>query len=209
MAGRKLRDREAKDILLGWPTRTKKLWPPPGGKGYWIQGQPKKARNMPGPCLSAPGAALFKTQPDGLWVHFQGQTSCDVVVVEVCGTIQNLNDKRSRYVPSSHSLVLSCKKEWLDEKVSVNKGGQFPRWKASASFGKAPHLDLSVPVRHLRVLYALPNDNYHEWCAEHVPTGYEFFCPHSSLDSYNSQRMQTFLRQMSIAAQFYTKPKPG
>jgi hypothetical protein len=202
----KLSDAEAKDVLLRWPTRTSKLWPPPGGKGYWIQGQPKSG-SCPGPRLSAPGAMLFRTQPDGLWVHFQGCTSCDVVAVEVCGTVQNLNDKRSRYIPASHSLVLSCAKYWLEEEVSVNKGGQYPRWKAAASFGKAPKSDISVPVRHLRVLYALPNKTYHAWGFEHIPTGYEFFCPHSSLDSFSSQKMQRFLRQMSIEAQFYVRPK--
>jgi len=204
----KLSDGDAKAILLGWPTRTRMLWPPPGGKGYWIQGQPK-AGTKSGPCLSAPGATLFKTQPDGLWVHFQGLASCDVVVVEVCGSIQNLNDKRSRYIPSSHSLVLTCKKDWLEEKVSVNNGGQYPRWRASASLGTKPLADISVPVRHLRVLYALPNTTYHDWCSQHAPTGYEFFCPHSSLSSYRSQKMQGFLRQMSIATQFYAQPKGG
>jgi len=206
MASKKLTDGQAKGILLKWPTRTKKLWPPPSGTGYWIQGQPKSG-TMPGPCLSAPGATLFKTQPDGLWVHFQKQTSCDVVVVEVCGSIQNLNDKRSRYIPSSHSLVLSCKKTWLEEEITVNKGSKSPRWKASVSLGLLPNEDLSIPVRHLRVVYALPNEKYDEWCSQHTPTGYEFFCPHSSLDSYKSQKMQNFLKQMSIAAQFYVKPK--
>ena len=66
---------------------------------------------------------------------------------------------------------------------------------------------VAVPVRHLRVLYALPDDLYREWAKEHVPTGYEFFCPHSSLDSYTSQKMQEFLGQMSIASQFYLKPQ--
>jgi hypothetical protein len=133
--------------------------------------------------------------------------SCDVVVVEVCGTVQNLNDKRSRYIPASHSVVLNCSMAWLKESIPIQKGRLCPRWKASVSFGNAPRADASVPVRHLRVLYALPNDIYDKWVPEHTPTGYEFFCPHSSLDSYNNQRMQQFLRQMSIASQFYIKAK--
>ena len=70
----------------------------------------------------------------------------------------------------------------------------------------SPNIDLYIiPVRHLRVLYALPKRLYETWCRQHTPTGYEFFCPHSSLDSYSSKKMQTFLAQLSIAAQFYTR----
>jgi len=203
MAKRKLTDRAAKNILLEWPTRTSRLWPPPGHKGFWLRGQPSDGR-APGPCLSAPGAKLFHTQPDGLWVHFQKRTSCDVVVVESCGSIQNLNDKRSRYIPASHSLVLAGTAAWLLEKIAVRGRGTIARWEALGSYStKVPKADFTVPVRHLRVLYALPNDLYHKWCANHTPTGYEFFCPHSSLDSYNSQKMQRFLRQLSSASQYY------
>lgn len=84
MAKHKLSDGEAKDILLGWPTRTSRLWPPPGGTGYWIRGQPVSSGET-GPRLSAPGATLFRTHPDGLWAHFRKRASCDVVAIEVCG----------------------------------------------------------------------------------------------------------------------------
>lgn len=205
MATTKLSDGEAKAILLRWPGRTK-LWPPPSGTGYWIRAQPKVG-TMAGPRLSAPGAVLFRTQPDGMWVHFRNAESCDVVAIEVCGTAQNLNDKRSRYIPASHSVVVACSRGWLLEHTATKAGGSAPRWKASACFEGEPTKDIAVPVRHLRVLYALPDTLYHQWCKEHVPTGYEFFCPHSSLNGYNGQKMQRFLKQMSIAAQFYVQPR--
>lgn len=205
----KLSDNDAKQILLAWPTRTNRLWPPPNGKGFWLQGQPRVG-DTPGPKLSAPGATLFRTQPDGLWVYFQDQNSCDVVVVEVCGTIQNLNDKRSRYIPASHSLVLTYSPNWMREEIKIKGKGTLPRWKA---FGtrkrplKDKTKDYVTAIRHLRVLYSLPNALYDSWCSEHVPTGYEFYCPHSSLASYNSQKMQVFLRQLSSASQFYVTPR--
>jgi hypothetical protein len=205
MATKKLRDAEAKTILRKWPTRTKSVWPAPGGKGYWIRGQPTEG-GKPGPKLSAPGAKLFTTQPDGLWVHFADRASCDAVAVEVCGTVENLNNKRSRYIPASHSLVLQVSAAWLSEEIKVQKGGSKPRWEAAASFAKRPSSDLHVPIRHLRVLYALPNDEYAKWCSVHTPTGYEYYCPHSSLESYNSSKMQKFLGQMSVASQFYVRP---
>lgn len=207
MAARKLTDSQAKTFLLKWPGRTKSVWPAPKGVGFWVRAQPVPGK-VPGPKISSPGAKLFKTQPDGLWVHFANCDYCDVVVIEVCGTVQNLNDKRSRYIPSSHSLVLTCPIRWLHEDVIVQRGAKSPRWKATASITSAPTSELIVPIRHLRVLYALPNTVYSDWSANHTPTGYEFFAPHSSLDSYNSPKMQKFLRQMSIESQFYTKMVP-
>jgi hypothetical protein len=206
MAKKKLKDAEAKKILLKWPTRTKSVWPPPGGTGFWMRGYPSNGTSG-GPRLASPGAKLFTTQPDGLWVHFAGWESCDVVAVEVCGTIQNLNDKRSRYIPASHSLVFQASAKWFGEEITVQKSGKRPRWEAAVSLAKNPESGLRLPIRHLRVLYSLPNDLYHSWCSNHTPTGYEFFCPHSSLDSYNSGKMQKFLRQMSVASQFYARPK--
>ena len=205
MPATKLSDNEAKQILLGWPGRTKH-WPPPNGIGYWIRTQPKSG-TRPGPTLSSPGASLFHTQPDGMWAHFREAESCDVVVIEVCGTAQNLNDKRSRYIPASHSVVLNCSRAWLLEHIPTKAGGTAARWDASGCFANEPSQDIFVPVRYLRVLYALPDDLYHNWCYEHVPTGQEFFCPHSSLTSFTAQKMQKFLRQMSIASQFYVSPR--
>ena len=207
MAADKLSDAEAKQILLKWPTRTN-IWPAPGGTGYWLQAQPKSG-NIPGPRISSPGATQFRTQPDALWAFFHPFSSCDLVAVEVCGTIQNLNDKRSRYIPSSHSLVLSVSASWLNQTIPIQGGGQRTRWESTGTLTVAPVADLVLPVRHLRVLYALPNTLYHVWCSEHTSTGYEFFSPHSSLSSYNSQPFQEFLKRMSIATQFYVTPGNG
>jgi hypothetical protein len=205
MANTKLSDGEGKKILLDrWPERTQTIWPPPGGYGFWLRAQPT-AGGVAGPRLSAPGATLFTTQPDGLWMHCSKSVSCDVVAVEICGTIQNLNDKRSRYIPASHSLVLTCSNGWLLEEIAVRGGGKRPRWKALGTLEIEPTMDLVLPVRHLRVLYALPNALYKTWCPHHTPTGYEFFCPHSSLQSRTAQKMRSFLSQMSVAAQFYQK----
>lgn len=207
MAKRKLTDTEAKRILRRWPRRTKSLWPAPGNKGYWLRAQPRDRKGtVKCPTLSSPGAILFKTQPDGLWVHFNDIEFCDIVVIEVCGTIQNLNDKRSRYIPASHSMVLRCGLDWLMGDITLQAGRRTARWTATRSIHKKPtSAEQTIPVRHLRALYALPNDLYGSWCPQHSPTGYEFYCPHSSLDSFNNPMMRRFLRQMSLASYFYTK----
>ena len=204
MALEKLKDSEAKAILLKWPASTAKLWPPPQGSGRWIRGQPVNGKAS-GPRISSPGAEIFTTQPDGLFIFFGGTESCDLVAIEVCGTIQNLNDKRSRYIPSSHSLILRCSSKWLKEKTTTKGGGKKERWKLTETIIDEPKSDLRVPIRHLRVLYSIPNQMYNSWCPGHTPTGYEYFCPHSALDSYPSQKMQNFLARMSIGSQFYLK----
>lgn len=204
MATKKLSDAQAKAILLEWPKSTKRVWPAPQGEGRWVQAQPVSG-NARSPRISSPGAKLFTTQPDGLYVFFNGASSCDLVVIEVCGSIQNLNDKRSRYFPSSHSIVLNCSRSWFLERVRTQGGGKKARWDLAESIELQPNKDLALPVRYLRVLYALPNELYLKWCPDHVPTGYEYFCAHSSLNSYKSQKMQEFLARMSIATQFYGK----
>lgn len=110
-------------------------------------------------------------------------------------------------MPSSHSLVITCPRPWLNRDVTLPRGGKKPLWAAVEGFADAPTQKVSLPIRYLRVLYALKKEHYHKWIPNHTPTGYEFFCVNTSLGSYNSQKMQGFLRQMSIGAQFYTKPK--
>jgi hypothetical protein len=202
----KLEDREGKNILLKWPTRTKTIWATPGGRGYWLRGQPKPhGDRATTPTISAPGARLFTTQPDGMWVYLKHPEFADVVAIEVCGSPQNLNDKRARYAATVRSMVLTCPQTWLDEEVPLQRAGLAPRWEACRSIDAHPADDLVLPVRYLRVLFAIPNALYSSWAGNNVADGHEYFCRHSSLDSYTSQAMQRFLRQMSYSSQFFTK----
>lgn len=201
MAKAKLSDSEAKTILRKWPDRTKSLWPTSSVGGYWLRALPKDG-TATCPHLQSPGATLFTTQPDGLYLFLSETSFADAVAVEVCGTIQNLNDKRSRYMPSSHSIVAVCPLAWLTEDVSLQKGGKKQRWAACKTISNTPQADVTFPIRHLRVMYALPNADFDNWCKNHTPTGYEYFCKHSSLDSFTSQPMQRFLSQMSAHSHF-------
>jgi hypothetical protein len=176
----------------------------PSHGGVWVRARP--IPNISSPVLHSPGARTFKTQPDGLWLSIFNPIFADAICIEVCGSIQNLNDKRSRYMPSSHSLMVTCPRTWLNRDVRLPKSGRKPLWKRVAGFSKAPESAVSLPIRLLRVLYALNADDYDKWIPTHVPTGYEYFCVNTSLGSYNSQKMQSFLRQMSVRAQFYTRP---
>jgi hypothetical protein len=37
----------------------------------------------------------------------------DILAIEACSTIQNLLDKRSRFAPSTHSMMCLCPTAWL------------------------------------------------------------------------------------------------
>lgn len=204
---KKLKDLDAKELLKDWPTVTTALWPPTGGQGKWIQAQPPDGLRST-PKIFAPGSALFSTQPDGMWVHFNGLTSCDVVVVEVCGTSQNLGDKRSRYMATTQSLVVRVPKGWADADIRAGHGGK--RMSRRSHAGTLPRFDttyVDVPIRALRALYALSNDLYVKWVVEHSPAGHEYFMPHSALATYGNTKTQAFLKSMAPDRQFLTRPE--
>ncbi len=199
-----LSDAEAKAVLQGWPTRTK-VWTPTL-PGWWLRAQPVDGHTV-GPRLKSPGSTLFVTQPDGMWLYIRPVDGyVDALAIEVCTSAQNLNDKRSRYMPAMYSIVAECPRTWLLATIAVQRGGQQPRWRASGTFTSAPPTTLRLPVRFLRVLYALPNALYRRWMPEHVPVGYEYFVPHSSLSSYHSPAMQTFLRRLTLSSHGYMRP---
>lgn len=203
----KVSDRDAKDKLLEWPTIASKLWTvPSAAKAKWIQAQPKaKGSRAKHPTINTPGAKLFATQPDGMWTFTDGGGFADVICVEVCGTIQNLNDKRSRYAPFGPGLVVTFPVAWWKAEIArPGKAGYTePRWKAAGAFSACPSADTSATVRHLRVLYAIPDAQYDKWQKNNVPAAYEYVIKHSSLSSHNSPDFRTFLRGMSPSAHWY------
>jgi len=206
MANSKLTDAQAKAILREWPTRTHKLWPTPKETLYWIQAHPKILNStIKSPSLGPPATTNFHTHPDAMWICFDPALRfCDIMSIEVCGSEQNLHDKRARNYPLSASLILYCSAQWLTQSVGVQKAGEMPRWKACGSFFAPPEEDLALPVRNLRTLIALPNDLYQKFKMQ-CPPGNEFFCRHSSLNTYESPSMQTFLKGMALDNHFRTK----
>lgn len=160
------------------------------------------------PYFRTPGAKLFKTQPDGLWLYFSGEGWVDAISIEHCSSVQNLNDKRSRYMPTLNSVLVHVKRTWLQGLIGVQHGGQAERWAATRTMPKPDftNKEFEFPVRHVRVLYALRSDHYSRWIPNHVATGYEFFCTHESLRTWTSQTTQVFLSRMSSVANYLTRP---
>lgn len=209
-----LSDAQAKQWLRDWPTVTGMWTPGPGGP-RWLQAQPP-AKGATGPRLELPGAGRFKTQPDGLWISLgiprsdtaTAATFVDCIVVESCGTAQNFNDKRSRYAARTTSLVIGLPEAWLNASVSVQSGAS--RTRRELLRGQLPATaDVSLPLRHLRVLYALPRDGgnpplYDRIAGALALDAHEYVCPQSSLRTYTSQRFQRFLKRMAPALTRYS-----
>jgi hypothetical protein len=202
MSGARLKDEEAKKILLGhWPSRPRALWGSEKGRA-WLRAQPV-TRGVKGPRLKTAGSDVFRTQPDGLWVRLASECA-DAMVVEVCGSGQNFFAKRSRYAPSTSATLLTCPREWLAGEIAVEGGGRTSRWEEAGIFQTEPTSDLALPIRNLKVLYFLPADLYRVWKDSCPPAAHEFFAPQSSMRSFNAQAMQTFLERMTPESHFYS-----
>ena len=67
-----------------------------------------------------------------------------------------------------------------------------------------PSLDLILPVRYCRVLYALPTDRYRSWKDHVPPEDQEYFYKYSSLGSFTSRKMRRFFRMLQETSYFDT-----
>ena len=205
MSNTDLSDAEGKARLRAWPQRPRRFFVTSSRAGFWLRAQPPDG-GAAGPTLVSPGATLFASQPDGLWLWFSELDFVDVIAVDVCRSGQNLNDKRSRYMPTTHALLVECSAEWFTTIIALQGGGRQARWHACRTITNVPTQDVRLPVRHIRVLFALPNHLYGPWLSNVTPGAHEFFCQHSSLGSHNAGAFRQFLSRMNPGAQYYTRP---
>jgi len=194
---KKLRDSDAKGILsTSWPTSTRLLSGSEKGR-LWIRAQPKLGKVVC-PRLVWPGQRNWKTQPDGMYVSILGdELFCDALVIEVCGSMQNFNDKRSRYAPTTGSILLKTEENWEKIEINIKKSKR----SISSIFQIKNHIG-SYPVRHLRALFVLPNDVYRDVRDNLCPMGHEYYMRHSSLATVNSKSTREFLKRMSKESHF-------
>jgi hypothetical protein len=206
MKDRLLLDTMVKESLKRWPQRPPGLQPR-RGKESWLRGRPSEEDGAGNPFLKLPGTTRLRTLPDGLWLNFGG--SChepfvDIFAIEACSTIQSLLDKRSRFAPSTHSLLAVCPVRWL--LAPVADGDPTARWKATGIFRHEPRLPASIPVREMRVLYGLKDDHYAGFTRHQLPHAHEFFVPMRTLTEAKSEdnpKLQALLARASVSANFY------
>lgn len=209
-------DRQAKDWLLDWPNTTK-IWSPGGSRVAWIRAQPPMAEGrLRAPRLVSPGSKAFDTQPDGLWFTLgiaRGDEAteaayADCVAIEVCASSQNLSDKRSRYAARTASLVLDLREAWLDREVPVPGRGGPKRTRRVLLAGQLPATgQVLMPVRHLRVLYALPDgsDSLYARAKDNlVMEAHEWACPVRMLGQFTGPGMQDFVKRLGPFRHYMT-----
>lgn len=202
-------DRQVKERLKRWPQRPPGLPRPFGGKDSWLRGRPTDDLASCHPFLKLPGSERMRTLPDGLWLNFSGtpeEPFVDIFAIEACGTIPNLLDKRSRFAPSTHSLLAVCPLPWLLAPLMSND--PTPRWQATGLIATEPAAALSFPVRDMRVLYGLKRVDYDGFIRHQLPHAHEFFAPIdvlTALDSDQNPALQALLARASVTANFLSQ----
>ena len=199
-------DAQVRETLSGWPQRPPGLLPTGTQPEHWIRGRPTSGERAYQPFLKFPGSNRLRTLPDGLWLHFGGQ-SCEIFVdifaIEACGSLQNLLDKRSRFAPSTQSLLAVCSVEWL--RAPMGSGDPTPRWRCIGVLRREPREPLVVPVRDSRVLFALKADHYRGFTANQVPHPHEFYMPMEALvaeGSAHNPALRALVGRASQSANF-------
>lgn len=199
--------------LRTWPQR------PPGAlesskqRGTWMRARPADHRDRASPAnapfLRLPGSQRLRTLPDGLWLHFSPDPAdayCDILCIEACSTLQNLLDKRSRFAPSTTSLLTVCPLPWL---TACLPNMTVPRWKMIKLLKQEPTAPLVLPIRDVRVLYGLKPRQYDGFARTQMPQAHEYFCPMDALTDEagaSNPAMQALIARASGAANFMRLP---
>jgi hypothetical protein len=197
--------------LQQWPQRPPGLDKPQKTDGGWLRGRPGDPSPEPSPpaqpFLKFPGSNRLRTLPDGLWLHFGGtfhEPYVDIFAIEACGSLQNLLDKRSRFAPSTRSLLAVCPVTWL--LAPVTPTDPMPRWKATGVIRVEPTLPLVMPVRDIRVMYALKQRQYHSFAECQLPQPHEYFVPMEELVAENAHEnpaLRELVSRASARSNFY------
>jgi hypothetical protein len=202
-------DRQVRRRLRHWPQHPPGIGPRLCERDAWMRGRPctdstQTAGNAP--FLKLPGSNRLRTLPDGLWLNFGGtmqEPFVDIFAVEACGSLSNLLDKRSRFSPTVHSLMTVCPVPWLLGPFTPND--PTPRWHATGVVRFEPTQPLVLPVRDIRVMYALSNKHYDGFVGSHMPHAHEYYVPMDAViavDGDKDPALQAMLAHATASAQF-------
>lgn len=179
--GARYRDTQAKVII-----RDQWRYRPTGWGGHWVRARPSVTNTtMPHLIRSAqPGSLNAITAPDGMYVELAtAALTADILAIEICGSLANVHDKRSRFSASVGSLLLRMPRQWLIELQQVQRASR-ERWQ---TFGGAltarPTDDLRVPVARLRLFLLVPDDELGLIVDKIALEAHEYLLPHSALDN--------------------------
>jgi hypothetical protein len=194
--------------LRQWPQRPPGLGRP--AQANWLRGRPTEADCSHHPFLKLPGSRRLRTLPDGLWLNFGGTPAepfVDILAIEACATVPNLLDKRSRFAPSTQSLLAVCPVAWL--LGPTTQTDPTPRWVSTGVLRFPPAMPFIVPIRDVRVLYALTARHYEDFAQSQVPHPHEYFMPMDALVAEGATEdpaVRALLARASAAANFLGAP---
>lgn len=203
-------DQKVRQSLGQWPQRPPGLEASFKQPGTWLRAGPDLERKVTQPYLKFPGADRLKTLPDGLYLHFSSKANepyVDILCIEACGSYQNLLDKRSRFAPSTGSLLAVYPMEWLMQPGMP--GNNIPRWRLIRMLKREPREALVLPVRDARVLFALKPIHFRGFMATQTAHAHEFFCPMDALTDENGARnpaLRALLARASAASNYMEMP---
>ncbi len=190
-------DEVVRTRLKSWPQRPPGITPRP--QDAWLRGRPNEGSFH---CfLKLPGSDRLRTLPDGLWLNFGGtpqEPFVDIFAIEACSSLTNLLDKRSRFSPSTHSLMAVCPLSWLLAKALPSDPE--PRWKATGVLPTEPVTALVLPVRGWRVLFGLRSEHFDGFIKHQLPHPHEFYVPMEALTAENSDQDQGLRALISLAS---------
>ncbi len=192
--------------LRQWPQRPPGLQPRLNGRDGWLRGRPCETDGWNMPFLKLPGSTRFRTLPDGLWMNFGGtpdECYVDIFALEACGSLENLLDKRSRFAPSTHSLLAVCPVPWLLSPVM--RDDPTPRWKMTGVLNEEPTRQLVLPVRDIKVMYALKERHYQGFTQSQIAHPHEYFVPMDAITAeraHESPAIQALVARSAVNANF-------
>jgi|GEM_PF-501153 len=199
-------DRKVRAQLSKWPQRPPGLMPSPKQPGTWLKARPGDAGTSAHPFLKLPGSNVFRTLPDGMWLHFSPNAAdpfVDILAIEACSTLPNLLDKRSRFAATTSSLLAWCPLPWL--LAAPGPDDATPRWKLIKMLKTEPTEPLTLPVRDIRVVYGLRTRHYDNFACSTMPQPHEYFCPMDALTAEDGDQdpdMRALMARASASAQF-------
>ncbi len=121
--------------------------------------------------------------------------------------MQNLLDKRSRFAPSTSSLLAFCSVPWL--RAPAQPDARVPRWRLIRMLHREPAAPLVLPVRDARVVFGLKRRHYEGFMQSQVAQAHEFFCPMDALTAeggHEDPDMRALIARASAAANFMRTP---
>ena len=196
--------------LKKWPQRPPGVVASPKQPGTWLRGRPGDPSIAAHPFLKLPGSNRLRTLPDGLWLHFSTSPIdpyVDILCIEACSSLQNLLDKRSRFAPSTSSLMAFCPVPWL--LAPLQPHDPTPRWQLIRMLKTEPTQALILPVRDIRVVFGLKSRHYDGFARSQVAQAHEFFCPMEALTAEHGHEdpdMRALMSRATAASNFMRLP---